>query len=195
MFLSLCSPISSNAKPALPATSSCTRRKRKCRRVRQALQRAATLTPSPKISPSCSMMSPTLIPIGNRPGSPAAGIARGHAGLNFDGAAHRIDDAGELDQQTVAGGLDDPAAMPAMQGSTSSRRCAFRLATCLPRRRPSAGCSRRDRQQGWQRACARRAWPTSDQVPPTSPDYTCRRDGIETESASAIRPGSPGILS
>ena len=31
--------------------------------------------------------------------------------LHLDGAAHRIDDAGELDQQAVAGRLDDAAAM------------------------------------------------------------------------------------
>ena len=33
------------------------------------------------------------------------------AALHLDRAAHRIDDAGELDQQAVAGGLDDAAAM------------------------------------------------------------------------------------
>jgi hypothetical protein len=36
-----------------------------------------------------------------------AGVALGHAALNFDGAAHRVDDAGELDEQPVARGLDD----------------------------------------------------------------------------------------
>jgi hypothetical protein len=38
-------------------------------------------------------------------------IAVGHPALNFAGAAHRIDDAGEFRQHAVAGGLDDPAMM------------------------------------------------------------------------------------
>ncbi len=37
------------------------------------------------------------------------GIAFRHAQLNFGGAAHRIDDAGELDQHPVAHELDDTA--------------------------------------------------------------------------------------
>ena len=37
------------------------------------------------------------------------GVALGHRLLHLDRAAHRIDDAGELDQQAVAGGLDDAA--------------------------------------------------------------------------------------
>ena len=40
-----------------------------------------------------------------------ARIPVGHALLPFDRAAHRVDDAGEFDQQTVAGRLDDAAAM------------------------------------------------------------------------------------
>ncbi len=39
------------------------------------------------------------------------GIARRHRALHVDGAAHGIDDAGELDQQAVAGGLHQAAAM------------------------------------------------------------------------------------
>ena len=39
------------------------------------------------------------------------GVALGHLALHLDRAAHRVDDAGELDQQAVAGGLDDAAAM------------------------------------------------------------------------------------
>jgi hypothetical protein len=37
------------------------------------------------------------------------GIAIFHALLHHDGAAHRIDDRGELDQEAVARGLDDTA--------------------------------------------------------------------------------------
>ena len=40
-----------------------------------------------------------------------AALRSGHLALHLDRAAHRIDDAGELDQQAVAGGLDDAAAM------------------------------------------------------------------------------------
>ena len=39
------------------------------------------------------------------------GVALRHPLLHRDRAAHRIDDAGELDQQAVAGGLDDAAVM------------------------------------------------------------------------------------
>jgi hypothetical protein len=39
------------------------------------------------------------------------GIAFGHCRLNFGCATERVDDAGELDQQAIAGGLDDAAAM------------------------------------------------------------------------------------
>jgi hypothetical protein len=40
-------------------------------------------------------------------------IAVGHPALNFAGAEHRIDYAGEFRQHAVAGGLDDPAMMRA----------------------------------------------------------------------------------
>jgi hypothetical protein len=40
-----------------------------------------------------------------------ADVPLGHRLLDFDRAAHRIDDAGKLDQQTVAGGLDDTTVM------------------------------------------------------------------------------------
>jgi hypothetical protein len=38
-------------------------------------------------------------------------IAQRDLVLDFDGTTHRIDDAGEFDQQPVAGGLDDAAAV------------------------------------------------------------------------------------
>ena len=40
-----------------------------------------------------------------------SGVALGHAVLNFDGATHGVDGAGELDQDSVAGPLDDAAAV------------------------------------------------------------------------------------
>jgi len=39
------------------------------------------------------------------------GVLPGHAALDFNGASHRIDGAGELRQHAVAGGLDDSAAI------------------------------------------------------------------------------------
>ena len=55
-----------------------------------------------------------------------AGVALGHAALDVDGAAHGVDDAGELDQQAVAGGLDDAAAVLGDRADRSARaRCAF----------------------------------------------------------------------
>ena len=54
-----------------------------------------------------------------------AAVAVGHAGLDLDGAAHRLDDAGELDQQAVAGALDDAAAVVGDCGSISSPRWPF----------------------------------------------------------------------
>jgi hypothetical protein len=39
------------------------------------------------------------------------GILLGHAALDFNRTAHRIDGAGKLDQHTVAGRLNDPASM------------------------------------------------------------------------------------
>ena len=42
---------------------------------------------------------------------PARRVALGHLALHVDRAAHRVDDAGELDQQAVASGFDDAAAM------------------------------------------------------------------------------------
>jgi len=36
-------------------------------------------------------------------------VSLGHRALHFDGAAHRVDNAGELDEQPVAGSLDDAA--------------------------------------------------------------------------------------
>ena len=38
-----------------------------------------------------------------------AGVALDHAGLHFECAAHRVDDAAELDDAAVAGALDDAA--------------------------------------------------------------------------------------
>ena len=41
----------------------------------------------------------------------ASGFAVDHSALHLGGAAHRIDDAREFHQQTIASGLDDAALM------------------------------------------------------------------------------------
>ena len=38
-----------------------------------------------------------------------AGVALDHAGLNLDGAAHRVDHAAKFNEEPVASSLDDPA--------------------------------------------------------------------------------------
>ena len=40
-----------------------------------------------------------------------AGVALDHGVLHLDGAAHRVDDAAELDEAAVAGALDDATVM------------------------------------------------------------------------------------
>ena len=52
------------------------------------------------------------------------GVALGLLPLHLDRATQGIDDALELDQQAVAHGLDQPAAMAAIFGSNTSRRSA-----------------------------------------------------------------------
>ena len=53
-----------------------------------------------------------------------AAVAVGHAGLDGDGAAHRLDGAGEIDQQAIAGALDDAAAVGGDMRARSARRGA-----------------------------------------------------------------------
>ena len=64
-------------------------------------------------------------------------IALSHAALDCDGAAHGFDDAGELRQQSVAGGLDNASAV-LVDRRIDQRRADARSAApaCLPRRRP-----------------------------------------------------------
>jgi hypothetical protein len=40
-----------------------------------------------------------------------SGIAHGHLALDINRTAHRVDDAGKLDEHPVTGGFDDPAAV------------------------------------------------------------------------------------
>ena len=82
-------------------------------RLGQASSRAAMFTPSPKMS---SPVDDDVAEIDADAELDAlvgrhAGVALRHAALDLDRATHRVDDAGELHQQAVAGGLDDAAAM------------------------------------------------------------------------------------
>jgi hypothetical protein len=59
------------------------------------------------------MMSPTLMPNAkfDAPLCRCCGVAGDHLPLQLDRAAHRVDDAGELDKQAVAGSFDDATPM------------------------------------------------------------------------------------
>jgi hypothetical protein len=66
MFLSVCSPKSSKAISSLPAASLCTRAETQIPPgSAKPSRRAATFTPLPKMSPSSTTTSPTLMPIRN----------------------------------------------------------------------------------------------------------------------------------
>ncbi len=62
-------------------------------------------------------------------------IAQRHLALQLDRAAHRIDDARKFDQQPVAGGLDDAAAMLGYLGlrqvAAQRRHCRVRALLVL----------------------------------------------------------------
>ena len=88
-----------------------------------------------------------------------AGIALDHAVLHFDGAAHRVDHAAELDDRAVAGALDDAAVVDGdgrIDQIAAQRPAAAR--GCDPRRRRRAGCSRRRRRPGSPRSSGSRSW-------------------------------------
>ena len=170
MFLSACSPISSKSRSSRPRGSSCTRAETQIPPgSAMPSSRAATLTPSPKMSPSSTTMSPWLMPMRNsmRRSAATSALRSAISRLHRDGAAHRVDDAGELDQHPVAGGLDD-AARDARRssGSISSRRSARsarqRALLVLAR---SAANTRRHRPPGSPRAGARCALPSSARPP------------------------------
>jgi len=73
----------------------------------------SNVTPSPKISLSSIMMSPTCIPIAEfDPGVLRhVDILLCHAALHFSGTSSCVDGAREFDQHAVAGGLYDTPAM------------------------------------------------------------------------------------
>ena len=123
-----------------------------------ASSRAATLTPSPKMSSSSTITSPRLMPMRNwiQRAGVDVGVAPRHALLDLDRALHRLGDALELDQHAVAGGLDDAALVLGDRRVDQLEPVGLAAArACPPRRPPSAGCSRPCRRRGSLRACAR----------------------------------------
>ena len=103
-----------------------------------------------------------------------ASVALDHAVLNLDRAAHRVDDAAELDDAAVAGALDDAAVMDG-DGRDRSGRCAAPGAApeSDPRRLRRAANSRRRRTPRSPRVFASRS----------------RRYAAATVSAVSGRPG------
>ena len=84
------------------------------------------------------MMSPT-IDADAKPDAPVfvdVGVAVLHPLLHHDGAAHGVDDRGELDQHAVAGGLDDAALVLGDQRVDQLAAMALARRASLPRRRP-----------------------------------------------------------
>src|SRR5438270_13272470 len=112
MFLTLCSPMSSKAQGSRSPIWSRTRdadaaRRRQCLQPRGdvdavAVNILAVGDDVAEIDPDAKAKAPLLGEIQ---------IAVGHRALNFGGAAHRVDHAGEFRQHPVTGGLDDPTPM------------------------------------------------------------------------------------
>src|SRR6516164_3826939 len=75
--------------------------------------RAATLTPSPKMSSGSTITSPTLMPMRKANALILAGIgvALCHFELNFGGATHGVDHTDKLCQQFVACRFDNVTAV------------------------------------------------------------------------------------
>ena len=87
-----------------------------------------------------------------------AGVALDEAGLHFDRAAHRVDDAAELDDCAVAGALDDATVMGG-DGRVDeiAAQPPERAPACGPRRRRRAGCSRQYPRPGSPRVSGSRS--------------------------------------
>src|SRR6516225_9909030 len=75
-----------------------------------ASKRAATFTPSPKMSPASVITSPWWMPTRNsmRLSWGDVRIPLGHPTLHLHGTAERVHDTRELDEEAVSGGLHDP---------------------------------------------------------------------------------------
>jgi hypothetical protein len=130
MFFSACSPISSKIRLIFPAASSCTRCDTQIPPGSAiASRRAAILTPSPKMSPSCSTTSPTLIPTLNS----------SRRSLAMSALRSTMPACTSTAQRTASTALANSAKNPspvvftmrprceAIEGSSSSRRWQLRL--------------------------------------------------------------------
>jgi hypothetical protein len=65
------------------------------------------------------------------------GVAFHHLAPQFDGIAHSIDGTGELEQEPVAGGLDDTPRCSGIFASATSRLIALSAASRQYRRQPA----------------------------------------------------------
>src|SRR6516165_7620530 len=113
MFLTHCSPTSSNGYGSLSLTwSRTTREMQMPPGFANVSSLAAILTPSPKMSSGSAITSPRLADA--KPDAPLVaylGFAVNHPALDLHGAAHRIHHARKFRQQSVAGIFHDPAPM------------------------------------------------------------------------------------
>ena len=82
-----------------------------------ASRRAATLTPSPKMSAPSLTMSPRLMPILQQDRIGRGFVRLGEPRLQVTGGVHGIDGAGELDKHAVAHELHDAPAVVVHHGS------------------------------------------------------------------------------
>src|SRR5262245_12617304 len=133
MFLSCCSPAFSKMILSLPSASSLTRLETQMPPdSARPSRRTATLTPSPKMSPRSTMMSPDvyadaeLDPLLLR----HIGITLNHAALDIHGTTHRVHDTAELSQQPVSGVLDDTSTVFGDLGKDKGAQMVRELGVC-----------------------------------------------------------------
>ncbi len=115
MFLTSMAPRSSKSTSSLVATWRCTASDTQIPPTSAcASNRAAMFTPSPYTSPSSSTItSPRLMPIrySIRHSRRQHRVALGHQALCVDGGLHGLHGRRKLDEQPIAGALDDAAAV------------------------------------------------------------------------------------
>jgi len=113
MFLSACSPMSSKASSSLPAASSHPRGDADPARLGQPFEAGGDID---AVAKDVAVLDDDVAHIDADAKLDAAvgrhaGVAPGHLVLDIDGAAQCVDDTAELDEQPVAGGLDEAAAV------------------------------------------------------------------------------------
>jgi hypothetical protein len=112
MFFNACSPISSKARSSRPAASSCTRAETQIP-PGQRLQPGGDVDP---VTEDVAIFNDDVALVDadaefEAPVRRGRGVAFRHRALHLGGAAQRIDDAGELNEHSVAGRLDDASLM------------------------------------------------------------------------------------